>query len=422
MKRKTKILLASYLSVLIVTLALYAWAGQWGLGWYRRTANESAGLAYEETVRSVQALSAVLTEAPYATDSEMCDRICCEAYACAAAAESAMSTLPFSTWELEELSAFLNTAGDFAHSLCGQGQPFTDEQRQALRELAEAAADFSDQLLTLREELHTRDVRMDSREQRLRNVGAEPGVPLSGELLRYEASFTPLALRYDGAYSDREDPRSGGLLTEAEMLAAAADFAGVPESELQQEARYEDGDGRRCYRAGDVWLCVGRSGVESMSCSRLVGEEKLDLDEAQALAEEFLQSRGYGELELLEEGQSACLAQFTFARVQDGALCPDSAVRISIALDDGSLYRFDATGYDARPLEVTWAVDEETARAALPEGLKVKDSRAVILQSPGGLAVPCYAFTCRDADGRTVEICVHAETGKQYRITVAQGR
>ena len=112
----------------------------------------------------------------------------------------------------------------------------------------------------------------------------------------------------------------------------------------------------------------------------------------------------------------------TFARVQDGALCPDSAVRISIALDDGSLYRFDATGYDARPLEVTWAVDEETARAALPEGLKVKDSRAVILQSPGGLAVPCYAFTCRDADGRTVEICVHAETGKQYRITVAQGR
>ena len=114
MRKKTKILLISYLSVLILTLALYAWAGQWGLVWYRRTANESASLAYEETVRSVQTLSAVLAQTPYATDPEMCDRICCEAYACAAAAESAMSTLPFSTWELEQLSGFLNTAGDYA--------------------------------------------------------------------------------------------------------------------------------------------------------------------------------------------------------------------------------------------------------------------------------------------------------------------
>ena len=163
MRRKAKILLISYLSVLFVTLALYAWAGQRGLSWYRRTANESASLAYEETVRSVETLAAVLGQSPYATDSDMCDRICCEAYACAAAAESAMSTLPFSTWELEQLSAFLNTAGDYAHSLCGQGEPFTARQRRELRELADSAAEFSETLLTLREELQNRDLRMDSR-------------------------------------------------------------------------------------------------------------------------------------------------------------------------------------------------------------------------------------------------------------------
>ena len=60
MKKKAKILLASYLSVFVIALALYAWAGQWGLNWYRRSANESANLAYEETVRSVEALSAAL--------------------------------------------------------------------------------------------------------------------------------------------------------------------------------------------------------------------------------------------------------------------------------------------------------------------------------------------------------------------------
>ena len=384
MKRKAKILLISYVSVLVVALALYAWAGQWGLGWYRRTVGESASLAYEETVRSVETLSQVLAKSPYATDPEMCDRICCEAYACAAAAESAMSTLPFSTWELEQLSGFLNTAGDYAYSLCGQGQAFTDKQRQELRELAASAAEFSETLLTLREDLENRELTMDSREQRLQNVGTETGPQLSGELLAYEAEFSPLSLHYDGQYGSAEEKKSGGLLTEAEMQRAAAEFLDLPEEALLLECAYEGADGRCCYRAGDRYVCVSRAGVESMSQSRLVGEEKLSPEEAEKAAEDFLREQELGELRLLEQRQS------------------DS---------------YDATAFDPEPVSVSWTVDEETARAALPEGLSPRESRRLILKSPGGQALPVYAFSCRDGR-RGVEICVSAETGKQYKISV----
>ena len=418
MKQKTKILLISYLSVLVLTLALYAWAGQWGLGWYRRTAGESAALAYEETVRSVQTLSAVLAQAPYATDPEMCDRICCEAYACAAAAESAMSTLPFSTWELEQLSGFLNTAGDYAHALCGQGQPFSEGQRRELGELAASAGDFSDTLLDLRDQLHRTDVRMDSRERRLRNVGEEPGVPLSGELGAYEADFVPVSLRYDGQYGGEEKKRASGLLTEEEMLSAAADFLGLTPADLEQEVRSEAGDGRRCYRAGERWLSVGRGGVESMTSSRLVAEEKLSLSQARAAAWRILREKGYEDLELLQEEQRACLALFTFARTQGRALCPDCVLRLSIALDDGSLYAFDATDFDLEPCEVRWEQEEDAARAALPAALSDADCRPMILRSPGGEPVPCYVFTAREESGRRVEIAVRADTGRQYRIRV----
>jgi len=418
MRKKTKILLSSYLSVLILSLALYAWAGQWGLGWYRRTANESAALAYEETVRSVQTLSAVLAQAPYATDPEMCDRVCCEAYACAAAAESAMSTLPFSTWELEQLSGFLNTAGDYAHALCGQGQPFTERQRRELGELADSAGDFSDTLLDLREQLHRADVRMDSREVRLRNVGEEPGVPLSEELGAYEAGFAPVPLRYDGKYGTEEKKSSPGLLTEEEMLSAAADFLGVEPSELEQEARSESGDSRRCYRAGDRWLTVGRAGVESMTSSRLVGEEKLSLPRAEAAARRILRQQGYEDLALLSQEQQACLALFTFARVQDQALCPDCVLRLSIALDDGSLYAFDATDYDPQPYDLRWELEEDAARNALPASLSDAECSPMILRSPGGEPVPCFVFSAKAEDGNTVEISVRADTGRQYRIRV----
>ncbi len=420
MSKKAKILLISYLSAAILALSLYAWAGQWGLSWYRRTANESANLAYEETVRSVETLAAVLDRSPFATDSDMCDRICCEAYACACAAESALSTLPFSTWELEQLSAWLNTAGDYTHSLCGQGQVFSQRQREELTELAASADDFSRTLLTLREKLQNRELGMDSREKRLRNVGTETGPLLSGELLDYEAGFQPLALRYDGKFGAEAEKKAGGLLTEEEMLAAAARFALLRPEELELAYEAEGTEGRRCYRAGDRWICVGRSGVESMSRSRLVGEEALGPEEAREAAERFLEEQGYRDLALLDSSQEACVARFTFARVQDEALCPDCTLRLAIALDDGSLYAFDACGYDGEPVSVRWELDEEAARAALPEGLEKRDCRRLILKSPGGSIVPVYAFACQNAEGRQVEICVHAETGKQFRITVGE--
>ena len=184
------------------------------------------------------------------------------------------------------------------------------------------------------------------------------------------------------------------------------------------EYQFEGTEGRRCYRTGDRFLSVGRGGVESMSCDRIVYEEKLSAEEALQAAEDFLQARGYGELQLLEQSQSGCIARFSFVREQDGALCPDSALRLSIALDDGSLYSFDAADFDPEPVEVHWTVDEETAKAALPEDLSVTESGRVLLQSPGGRALPCYVFSGADADGRQVEICVSAETGKQVRINL----
>lgn len=419
MKKKTRILLASYLSVLVVTLALWAWAGQWGLGWYRRAANESAGLAFEETVRAVERLSGVLDQSPYATDSGMCERICCEACASAAAAQSAMSALPFSTQELERLSAFLNTAGDYALSLSGSGEVFTPDQREDLRAMGEAAADFSRQLLSLREALNGGELRMDSREKRLRNVGEEDGEVLSRELLAYEKDFSPLELRYDGKFGGETEKKSAGLLTEEEMLRAAADFAGVAPEELSLEYQYEGGDGRRCYRAGDAYLCVGRSGVESMSRDRVVCEEKLSDEEALEAAQAFLKRQGYGDLRLQEQSRSGCVAAFSFVREQDGALCPDCGVRLALCLDDGSLYAFDAADFRRDHAAVRWELDEEAARSALPEGLRVTGSARQIRRSPGGMSVPCYVFSCRDASGRGVEIAVRADTGKQFSIRVS---
>ena len=401
-----------------LALALYAYTESVYLTRWRQTAACSSGLAFEETVRAVDRLSRSLEKSLYATDGAMCAQVCGEAYAASSAAGSAMAVLPFSTQELEKLSAFLNRAGDYAHTLCSEcaEHGFLPEQREALGELSVRADEFVGVLQELREDHNGGRVHMDSRERRLRNVGSEPGESLAARLLDYEASFAaPEDLYYDGLYG-REESGGNGYLTESEMLQAAADFLGVETAELEPAYAYEGLEGRRCYRWGDCFLCVSRSGVDSLSQTRLVSEAVLNAEQAQAAAETFLRRAGYTELLPVEQRDGGTVLSLRYARVEDEAVWPDNALLIAVALDDGSIYSFNTDDYRSGESGVRWEIDEDTAAEALPAGFAPETVRRVILTSEGGRNSGCYEFGGTGLDGRPVRICVDGSDGKQARI------
>jgi len=401
----------------VLTLALYAVVNTIYVQRWRQTAEYGSSLAFEETVRAVDSLSAALESSLYATDAAMSASLCSDAYASACAAESAMATLPFATQELEQLAGFLNRAGDYAHSLCVAGT-ITAEERETLGALADRAEELVGTLLDCREQLNGGLLRMDTRERRLRNVGQEPGTALSAKLLDAEAGFTaPEPLRYDGQYG-REAATETGYLTEEEMLRAAADFLGVQPGELTQVYVYEGLGGKRCYRWEDCFLCVSRAGVESVSQSRLVGEVNLTDTEAQQKAEALLEHLGYGELALVEKRDSGTVSALRFARVEDGAVWPDNAVSVAIALDDGSVYSFNSADFTTAPSGVVWALEENAAAEKLPEGFTPVSTRRVIFESDGGVPHGCFEFEGEGVRGETVRIAIDAETGAQRSIQV----
>ncbi len=417
--KKARLLLRIYALAGVLTLGLYAWVSTAYLARWRQTAAYGASLAFEETVRATETLSEALDESVYATDGAMCARLCGDIYAACRAAESAMATLPFDTQELERLSAFLNQVGDYARTLCRDSAEagFEPGQAETLRSLSRRADELLDTLEELRAGLNGGALRMDSREKRLRNVGQEPGETLSARLLRAEADFaSPGLLHYDGQYGKAEP--GGGYLTEEEMRQLAARFLGVEAGELEKTYAYEGLEGRRCYRWGDSFLCVSRSGVESLSQTRLVSDAALTEDEAQELAARFLRERGYGELKLLEQRLSGAVLSLCYARVEDRAMWLDNTLRIAVALDDGSIYSFNADSYTPGASGVSWRVDEQTAAQALPAGFAPTESRRVIVTSEGGRNSGCYEFSGPGRNGEQVRICVCAEDGKQSRISV----
>lgn len=421
MKKKARILAATYVIAAIVALGIYSGVCGSQLETHRLAAKYSSGRAFEETVTAVDALSAALKKSAYATDGAMCSLICGEAYADALAAETAMSALPFSTQELEQLSAFLNTAGDYAHSLCFEAaaEGFTEKQLDDLDNMSRKAAEFSEALRDMQGSVNSGDVIMDSRIARLANVGVDEGEKLSAKLLDYEAQFEPGGeLEYDGKYSSKTKKDSGLRLTEEDMLRKAAEFAGVDKSELKKEYDYQGEDGRHCYSAGDVMICVSPTGVESMACSRLVSESSVSQEEAEQTAAEFLRSHGYEDVELISTKIYGAVARMEFARVENDAVCIDDTLTVAVALDDGSIYAFNAVEYSTEDTGAQWEIDEQQAAEKLPQGLKTQEMRKVIIETAGGRAMPCYEFSCTDKAQRQVKIYVDAQTGRQCRISV----
>ena len=421
-KKKRNILAATYITAIIVTLGLYACASHGSLEDYRMASKYSAGRAFEETVRSVDAMSTALMKSVYATDGSMCSRICSEAYANALAAETAMSTLPFSTQELEQLSGFLNVAGDYAYTLAFEAasEGFTEEQLEVLTEMSATAENFADVLRQLQSSVNEGSVIMDSREARLSNAAGVDGdtEKLSARLLAYEQSFRPMAeLKYDGLYGIAKK-ETRWKYTSDEMQDLAAEYAGVKPEELELQYEYEGTDGRVCYKAGEYLVNVSPEGVESMSQSRLVEEDALSADEAMEAAESFLTERGFENLQLRDSRINGAIAVLRYARVEDDAVCLDNTLTVSVALDDGSIYAFNAAKYSEDGTDAQWTVDQEQAEAKLPKNLELGDVRKVIIRSAGENDLACYELSCTDGE-RRVLLYVDAATGEQCRIVIS---
>ena len=419
MSKKMKQILAIYTVAALVTLSLLCAIGYAHLTQLRRTAAYASRASFEAMVRSVDAMGTALQKSLYATDGGLCGSLCGEISASASAAEASLSALPFDTQELEQVSGFVNRAGDYAYSISPQAgeEGFTPEQQQQLADFAAQAGDFAALLRDLQTEVNNGLLTLDSREQRLQNVGREEEKLLSAALLDYRLGYDGEELNYDGKYTAKEQQPAGDLSPEqAKELAARA--AGVEPRELKEEYDYTGPDGRRCYSAGEVVLCVSSRGLESLAQTRLVSESSISLEQARQAAVKFLEQLELEELALVSYNDSGTVASFNFAQTQDEALRLDSGVKVSVALDDGSIYAYNAVNYSTQSAQVSWNVGEEEARTRLPENVSCEGSRKVILRSAGERDLPCYAFNCVDSQGQGLTIYVNADTGKQCRIDI----
>lgn len=408
MSNKFKTLAAIYITAALIVLSLYAYVSTGYLDRLRLLSGNGAGESFEETAYAVGVLAESLQKSAYAADSGMCSRVCAEIYANAMYAEATLASLPFETQELEKLQSFLNTAGDYAYSLCGQtaDNGFSSENIEVLQKMSSAAAQYSNMLMKLRSDISGGAVTIDSMEKRLRNFPEDNGTYLSAVMLDYENGLSSLGdISYDGRYCAKVTEERCDI-PEEEMREQAAQFIRAP------KLAFEYAGGMRCYTDGEKSLIVGHDGVQSMWSSRLVDAQNITLDDAVQAADGFLAEKGFNGLELSKSRLEGNIAVMSFVPDNDGTAQLSAAVKVAVALDDGSIYAFERSDCGDAP-DADWVIDEDEARNALPDGVECESVRKTVIKTPGGNQAACYELDCINA-----KVYVNAETGKQQSIVI----
>ena len=172
-----------------------------------------------------------------------------------------------------------------------------------------------------------------------------------------------------------------------------------------------------------VWVYVTKQGgkVLSLLSSRPVGRAAVSADAAIETAKRFLQEKGYQDMaETYHITQSGILT-CNFAWRQGDVICYSDLIKVSVALDTGTVCGFEAGGYLSTHCVRTLpeaAVNGEEAAAQVPASLEILAWQFALVPSDGKYETLCHEFKCAAADGRHYIIYVNAETGRQEKILI----
>lgn len=434
MKKSARIVLFLCLAVIFIAVTGFAVKERARAQQAERLLSNTYYHAFTELTTAAGELDSALQKVTYTTPGPLQDSLYQQIYAKALAAQYALGELPYANIELEQTAAFFAKTGDYAMSLTRGGG---DGAGENLASLSQISQDLSASLSELQGELEADALDLSHVAQATRELSEaahETDQSLGGVTFQdVESDFPELpSLVYDGPFSEHMTAAAPkaleGLANVPQEVACehAADFLHVSPDVLTL-CSVSDGvlptysftlpqDG------GLGYIEVTRQGGQILSYfqDRQPGQPTVSVDDAITIAQNYLTNWAFPRMEPSYHIQREGVLTIHFAPVAEEVYCYPDLVKLTIALDDGSLLGYEAHGYLYQHRERVFpqpAVTQETAQAALPGTVTVLAAQKALIPTQGGAdEVLTYEFKCQDPEGRHVLIYVNAETGLQQNI------
>lgn len=356
-------------------------------------------------------------------------------------AQTYLAMLPLESQELEGTEKFLNQVSDYSYSLadkCIRGENLNDDDLNNLEMLYEYSTNLSNTLNQLATDLSSGVISWDEIKKE-NTVGLTQQVSSS----MFSDSFSSLeenfheyeGLIYDGAFSEHivsveKKGLVGEEIDEKTAQNKAIEFLGQDRiSEISLLGFYENAsipvysfDAKIKDSNMIINISVSKKGghIVYMTADRDVLEEKLNYEDADAIAKKFLAERGFENMKETYYLNEGGILTINYAYDEQGVVMYADLIKVKVALDNGEILGIETTGYlnshYERQIDTNW-VSVEQAKENLNPDLNIESEGMAMIPTEFQTEILCYEFKGKIGETDYL-VYVNAVTGVEEDILV----
>ena len=353
-------------------------------------------------------------------------------------AETYLSNLPVQSQELENTAKFLNQVSDYSYSLSRKnikGEELSDEEFSNLEQLHTYSLSLEDTLNQLAWDLENgsiswKQLAQTEKDQFSQAVSSEIDMFSTLEENFHEYS----GLIYDGAFSEHmttSEPKMivGNDATEEDAKNKVKEF--MQDKKIKEINTLEQSQNTnipaynfsvKTEQNENCAISVSKKGcyVVFSNCNRDIGEQVLSYEDANKKGKEFLEKVGIKNMQNTYYLNESGILTINYAYNQNGVIIYPDLIKVKVALDNGEILGFEATGYLNNHTERTIdknVISKEQAKKTLNNNLNIKSENLAIIPTEYKTEILCYEFK-GTVENREFIVYINAKTGEEEDILV----
>lgn len=386
--------------------------------------------ALEDLAAAADNINTTLEKQLYTGTADQQTKLADKLFNEANAAKSAMLQLPLQDLQLENTYKYLSQVGNYSRALAektSSGKALTREEYNNLKQLYKYSKSMCDNIWNIEKSVACGEISIEEVSD------SESNVPnITEGFMEFEEGFTSYpTLIYDGPFSDNimkkkpEMTKGEPKTTKKKALQRASSILGISSNDIDMTGESEGN--LPCFQFSDkensVSCAVTKYGgmVSYFIKSRSPSESKLSLDEAVKKAQTFISGSGYSNMKVTYYEKINNICTVNFAYDIDGVVCYTDLIKVSVALDDGEIIGFDATGYIVNHKQRSFPekpVSKLDCEEKISPYLECYDEGKALIPTESGGENYCYEFKCKADDGRDVLVYFNAESGEEEQILI----
>lgn len=349
-------------------------------------------------------------------------------------AQSYLGMLPIESQELENTEKFLNQISEFSYSLSRktiEGNELSDDDMSKIKELYNYSNDLSNTLNEMSDELNNGTLKWADL---VKNTESSKITEVSGFDVVEDNFHEFTGLIYDGAFSEHITSSEKKGLTGEDIDGETAkqkaeEFIGKDKiNETKSNGYVENGD-IPVYRfeittneEQNIGISISKKGghVVFLNYNRNVTEEKISPEEAVQKGKEYLNNKGFPNMQETYYLKENGFITVNYAYKQNNVVIYPDLIKVKIALDNGEIIGLESTGYLNNHYERNISknlISIEDAKKQLTNNIEIKSEGLAIIPTEWNTEILCYEFKGKVEDIDFIAY-INAETGEEEDILI----